>query len=74
MDTPKNVRPLKSDEIVHRGDYIRQGDCCFEYTMETGYHAGSGFYFRKVSRRGQILAWLDSLFGREGLTYQGRKI
>ena len=74
MDTPKNIRALKSSDMVRRGDLVRQGDYCFDYAMKTGHRAGSGFYFRKTSRRGRCLAWLDSHFGREGLTYQVRKI
>ena len=74
MRTPKKIRYLtKADEVQH-GDFIRQGDGCFEYCTEFGSKIAVELRYRKTRRIDKVLARLSSLFGREGFWrgYKGR--
>ena len=67
MDTPQNIRYLKNNDVVKRGDFIRQGDGTFEYCQEFGSHITIDLRYRKVSLTGRLFSWFNSLFGREGV-------
>ncbi len=71
MKTPKRIRWLDESETVKRGDFIRQGDCGFEYS-DFGIHVDTLCRRRKINRLGRWLAWLDSWGGREGFGLMAR--
>ncbi len=67
MNTPRHTRQLNAIDIVRRGDFIRQGDSCYEYCQEFGSEVSRDFRYRKVQFMQRVWAFIDSFGGREGL-------